>query len=399
MGSPLLYDTVAVKAVSSAQNPFIVKYADQYVRINRMNTGALMIGKAGENASAALVRFDGNTIPKDLEYLKPEDLQTCQLKLKSFKYGIGDTINNYLSFKVYPCVNLWDTTVTWNKLFVDANNIIDYSKPIASFSGNLPFKDSNEVNLDFDKNTLIDWLVKEHYKVNTKQDTTFGFVIVPDENSNVIRKFLGQSISASLSDIFFNKITFTYKTNKGSDSTHSIKAAIELPVAKIVDPIPNYLNIQGGVSYKSRLFFDFSSLPKDIGVHQARLELHIDRKNSWLSNVGIDSAQSDLVAYVMKTAENTTPAKGDTLLYTYGYIEKGTDLFYFNQFAPAVEALIKNGNKGFVEISNIDFKAKYQYMDKYLFYSPTFSEESKRPTLKIIYARRPNYNTKSGENK
>ncbi|MBM2816122.1 MAG: hypothetical protein HW421_2884 [Ignavibacteria bacterium] len=372
IGSSFITDTINIVPINNSVTKLIASTQPKREELLHMNNGGLLIGSINDSTKAmACMRFD---LPDTFPYIKAEDIVSAKFTLFLSNYLLGDIINPFLSFKVFKAKNIYELNATWDTLY----NLIDYTSIVGYFSSKIDINVAKEYEIELDKNMVAQWL---RWQADTsKLALITGILLVPDGNSNVIARFDAQELGI---DYYPNILTINYN-NSGTITTIKCRAGIEGAVSTA--PFPSEpITIQAGVSYRTALDFDFSSLPGLISIHKASLELTLNMEKSQIGTTGLDSVIA-LNLYVDTVKEK------DYGIYYYGFRQSGTNKFIFPSISSAVEKWMRQDKKGRM-ILHIQSTLEKEYLrtDKLVFYGLN-DPEPVRPKLNIIYSTRPGLN-------
>ncbi len=199
----------------------------------------------------------------------------------------------------------------------------------------------------------------------------YGMMISAAANCNLV---LGCPTTYTTSDLR-PELYIVYHT--GTDTTHlSYRPFQQTFFADAPQPTTSdsVFFVQAGVSYRSKLNFDVTSIPSRASVTKATLELTLNPstaltlRNSYSSN--------SIVAHI---AHNT-----DTLssLSAFGTFANDTTYTLSLDVKSLLQQIVsKRPDYGFVLRSTGDYIA----LDRYAFYGVTASDPNKRPRLNITY--------------
>ena len=390
VGSPLLYDTVMVTAVSSLDNPYITgqKIVDFHKGI--LNTYGILIGKYQGMESASFIRC-GDLPEKDsLSYMTPDRIISSKFVLKAKRWAMGDSLAP-LSFKAYEVKKLWTIKATWDSMFTAPADYIDYSKAVGKFSDQITLRDSvTDVTFDFDKELTAKWL---KYGSDTANYINLGIALKPDENCNQIRRFAGQFIAQATDTVHYNELQVVYLNKENEQDTITLRSAMDFTLTNAPRPSDDLFVLQGNAQYATQLSFDLSTLPDNIAIHSAQLEVQLDLEKSLLSNYNSDSLRDPLISAVYLKNGADSIVVGDTLIpLLYGAIQSDFRTYKYSLFTYAIEYWLRYGmKKGQIILTKTPVEKQYVALDKYVFYGINDPDPKKRPRLKIIYSRRPSY--------
>ncbi len=390
LGYPLLYDTLMVKAVSSLDNPFIT--GSKIINFNKgiLNSSGILIGKYAGMNSAAFIRC--GDLPDSLSYITPEMIISSTFTLKAKRWAIGDTSSSSpVSIDAYKIKKLWTVKTTWDSMFTAPADYIDYSKKVAQFSRFVPFQDSlYDVKFDFDKDLTAEWL---KFGSDTAHYINLGIALVAGEGSNQIRRFAGQYIGSSSDTIHYNELKVVYINKNNKQDTITLHSAMDYTLTNAPHPQDDQFVLQGNAQYATQLQFDLSSLPDNIAIHSAALEVQLDLEHSILSNYYTDSLRDQTIAAVYLKNGADSVVVGDTLIpLLYGNVGTNFRTYEYPLFTYAIEYWMRYGmKKGQIILTKLPVEKQYIALDKYVFYGINDPDPKKRPKLKIIYSRRPDY--------
>lgn len=399
IGFPFLRDTVSVEAVSSEKHPFIVDQKVQKQHSRFINMGGFLIGKAGEYKSMAFIRFE--TLKDTFKFITPEKIISSTVTIKALKYAFGDTTAP-LAFDIYKVNKIWSPKTTWDSVTSAGADYIDYSKKVGHYSAKVAQSDTGEViTMDLDKALASEWLF---FGDDTLKYINKGIAFVPNENSKVIRKFAGPSLNDKSSSTFFSEVKIVFLNSQNKLDSVEMKTAMEYALSDAPSHLDNPENatdivLQGAVQYKTDLFFDLSSIPDNVAIHSATLEMTLNVGKSKLSNYGADSLRDlQITATYRKVSGVDTLTEAEKKISS-AYGNKGADFvtYKFDLFTYIVEQwMLRDGKKGLVTLSKAPVQYEYNTIDKYVFYGLKDPDPTKRPKLKIVYSVRPSYNYKKG---
>jgi hypothetical protein len=139
--------------------------------------------------------------------------------------------------------------------------------------------------------------------------------------------------------------------------------------------IPNErILIQSGVSYNGTMRFDISKLPRNVIINEAYIQFKCDPANSFY----LKNSQDKRIAFSMIT--DTISHSSDNLFYYANLIDSIT-------YGVRLNAIFQKWNSGTadnfgLQLINIDYATGFNSL---ALYTPTASDPSKRPYLRILY--------------
>ena len=228
----------------------------------------LLIGKA-ENASAySMIKYKfslADTIIADIKSNKINVLDSWVSLVKDYKFGDSSAAFDY---NVYKINSGWSSSTfsadSFNLGLLSYDNV-----NVSSFR-----ETDNDTLYTFHLDTTVtsSWL---HSFADTSLDyTNYGILISPKSES---QKVLGFSALSSTGE---DQPLLTYVIEKPGvyiDTVYAYTYAdISFVTGNRFDAGPENLVIQSSLSTEAKLFFDLSSLPKDITINSATLTLTVD---------------------------------------------------------------------------------------------------------------------------
>lgn len=390
VGSPLLYDTVMVTAVSSLENPYITGQKIVGFHKGVINSYGILIGKYAGMESASFIRCGDLPAKDSLSYMTPDRILSSKFVLKAKRWAMGDSLAP-LSFKAYKVQKLWTLKATWDSMFTAPADYIDYSKEIGKFSDQITLRDSvTDVTFDFDKDLAAEWL---KYGSDTANYVNLGIALVASENCNQIRRFAGQFIAQASDTVHYNELQVVYLNKANERDTITLRSAMDFSLTNAPRPSDDLFVLQGNAQYATQLSFDLSTLPDNIAIHSAQLEVQLDLANSLLSNYDSDSLRDQIISAVYLKNGADSVVVGDTLIpLLYGSIQSNFRTYRYSLFTYAIEYWLRYGmKKGQIILTKMPVEKQFLALDKYVFYGINDPDPKKRPRLKIIYSRRPTF--------
>lgn len=397
IGLSFISDTVSVKTISSDDMQFITKHSIRKMHSSYINMGGFLIGKADDYQSMTFIRFE--TLKDTFKFIKPEKIISSTVKLKVQRYAFGDSLAP-LAFDVYKNKKLWFPSTPWDSVFKDPADYIDYSKKIGEFNQVVPLTDSGVIiKLDLDKELISEWLFwgdKHEEYVNT------GIAFVPNANSRNIRKFEGPSLNQGGANKFYTEVFVKFYNSKNEVDSVVMKSAMEYTLSDAPEHADKEdIVLQGAVQYRTDMEFDFSSLPDNIAIHSAYLELKLNKEKSRFSNYNTDSLRDNqiIIAYRGMDLKDTLSAI-EQKLNANGTKDKDFVTYKFPRFTYLLEQwILHGGKKGIATLHKAPIHHEHFTIDKYVFYGMNDPNPANRPRLRIVYSKRPDYNYQKGGKK
>lgn len=372
LGFELLFDTVSVKTIESADYPLISQ--TQNIRTPKVifNSSCIYIGQTNEMTAVSLLRFQ--YIPDSLADLSIDKISDCYLELYPNNYAFGDLNANFLSFDIKKVTKYWTANSTCDTLF-DAGGNSDYFDNMiqGTYSGVIPLGDTiTSIKIPLRKELLLEWFAMARDSI-----INWGIAFIPNQNSNIIRQFSAQVIGDSLKRA---EITMKYTDNKDSARTLKLKTAIDASVVCSSEIESDDIVIRGGTIDKSALFFDLTHIPAESGILHAELELTMDKNKLKLGNMPVDSVIAG--GFYFGNVLDTNPSQ-----IVYGFRKPGTDKYLFPNMVPLIERFIRTGGSGRLVLYTEGWSL-IRRLDYLPFYGNKESNIEFRPQLRIVYSAR-----------
>ncbi|MEW6195488.1 MAG: hypothetical protein AB1521_10050 [Bacteroidota bacterium] len=285
-------------------------------------------------------------------------------------YTLGDAANNF-DFTVHKINSKWSSagfdkdSLSSGSFSFDPTNVL-ISKTI----------DDTTFNFDIEPEVVQKWL--EYHADTLSNPKYYGLLLKPTSGT---QKMIGlKSLQSSDSETLPLIHVVMEKPSVYKD-TISINPYMDIHVVTgEVSTDPNRIVLEGGLPIKGNLFFDLSSLTKDLIINKATLELTVDTVAS------IDgSAKSDsILARILKdsTAKSLT---GDSLIAT---VIKRTG----NVFSGDITWMVQRWAQGTVENQGIllELYDEDESTARISIYGTKEPQALLRPRLKIIYVKKNN---------
>lgn len=400
MGSPLLFDTVGAKSITSNDYPLITKTFNFVRKKSRMNQNAMYIGQDPVSGlkSGGVFIFSGDNIDTTLHNKIKSGLTSVQLKLYPYEYILGDTASKFLSFDIYKIKKnkmenfKWVYGLQYDDIISTSNNYYDPSQKVGSYTGSLVTSYLDSIYIDIDKNLMMDWLTND-YVTATDTFVNWGLVIVPREESKCIRRFRSPAPGTGDSVNYNSQLVINYSEtvdNTLDTVTYLLPSSVESPFTGVFAPSnPNEILVQAGVEQSTLMYFDVSQIPTNASIILAQLELTINREKSVIGTPDYKIGYTSLMCYNLPYKYLGYKAEDVPLssLSKYGGLYQSGDKFIFNEyFFEVIEDWVYNKKEGYLWFF---FADTYNKLDKLVFYGMDEPDVNKRPKLKIMYSLKP----------
>ncbi len=331
----------------------------------------LILGKNSNSESVVLLHFSIFLTDSLKTQLNNHEAFVTKAWLQMTpNYTLGD-VNNNFDFTVHKINSQW-SSVGFNKdsllsgsFSFDPTNVLT-SKTI----------DDTTFNFEVEPEVVQKWL--EYHADTLNNPKYYGLLLKPAPGT---QKFIGFNSLQSSDSETRPLINVVMEKPSVYKDTISINPYMDLHVVTGDVPTnPNRIILEGGLPIQGNLFFDLSSLTKDLIINKATLELTVDTLASFDGNPKSDS----ILARILKdsTAKSLT---SDSLIAT---VIKRTGNVFSGDITWMVQRWIQGTveNQGILlELYDEEFSAA-----RISLYGTKEPEVSLRPRLKIIYVKKKN---------
>lgn len=315
----------------------------------------LLLGKSENMESRVVMRFNG--IPTDKQTAV---IDSASLRLR-VNYRFRDSIGT-LALEVRRILKSWtESTMNWDSTNVAGtlNSTID---TVALFS--ITPQDS-VISI------RIDPVVRAWFAAGSS--TPYGFALMPSLGSTIVA---GLSTYSDVSVDYRPNLVISYHTDTDTATLSLFPSARSSVSDGTVPSTPGIDYIQGGISYRTKMKFNISSLPPSASITSAQLSYAVDTPASFANSF---TRYQMIVHYALSDAASP-------LLSTYsasGNPKDSTNAAYSAEVRQIVQTWHSGtANNGFV----LRASGESQTLDRYALYGATATDTLRRPRLKIIYS-------------
>ena len=383
VGTDLWIDTVTLHSISTTDTTLFSSTINDTKRFGLFRLGGLLLGKYEGITAITFVRF--TNIPDTLNYVTENDIVECTLELTPQRYSYGDTNSNRLDFSVRRINNLWFNQTTWDSIVDPTKQPFYTSQQFGSFSGTSTAQDTLPLKVTIDK-----FIASEFFRLQSDTNlriTNYGLALVPNGNTNVIRRFSTKSLSsADQSKYVFLRVVFRNQRKNNALDTVLIESGVDATMVNDATPNSNQnLVIQGSLMKRAKIEFDLTMIPKDAFIHYAQLSFVRNEAESKGGTNGIDEFIG-LSYYDNPDNASITPTRLFLAERT-----ANTQTYTFKSIVSLVEQWLRYSNGKGVAYLEPEGTSKLLEIDKVSFYGISTPDSTKRPSLKIIYSTRPGF--------
>lgn len=355
-------DTTLTRFLDSEADTMNITSSNYKQFINTFGSQNLLVGNYQGYTSKSLLKF--TSINNDLD---SATVISAILTLTYNNYFFKDEMG-LTSFNIYQVNNNFNyKSVTYDS--ITSSSIGNIS--MGSYSG-IP-RDTQTINITLNNQFVKNWL---EYAADTAYSVkNYGMILQPDMSSNTIKGFCSfnnlENLVPYVNIIYSkNNVTDTIKINISDYVSLSDAPSSIIPGEKFI--------LQNGVAYRDMMRFDLTKLPSNVIINNVNLILYLDKANSFISG----TTDKRLVARMLLDSVTKT----DTIT---------TEIFALDSSTYSISSGVFNGvfqrwNSGVLPNLGITLKNYYeiQNLDNFIFFSPSATDVTKRPRLKITYTPR-----------
>ncbi len=288
------------------------------------------------------------------------------------KYKLGDT-TGFFDFTVHKIISEWDVA----KLHRDT---LQYINRDANDIASNKIKTDSTVTFDINKNVVYDWL--RYTADSNSTDKNNGIYITPTNSTNY---FVGFEATYAYGTYEQTQIMIVLQKPTEIDTLVGYPSR-DLHVVEKLQPKPvseDRIYLEGGYALRGTVFFDLSSLPKEIAISKATIELTIDTQSS----VDGIPASDSLFVHILKDSTKKTLADSSSILLL---TRKGNK--FTGDISGIVQAwnseLLIDGKKLENQGINLTLFDEYSSVARIVLYGSKEQNALLRPRLTIYYPKK-----------
>lgn len=360
IGAKLLnQDLINVLSLDSAKDSLFQSSSIYKKVIALSNADRLLLGKKNNVEAGILIKFFISLADSTKLQLKNNELTVISANVeltKNYTYG---TATAPIDYSVHKINSKWSTGFTSDSLaslVFDANDI--------SFSKT--FSDSIN-SFKFDNQTALDWM-------KARADT-----IIPIDNGLYIKPSLSSDKIVGFQALTIEELPIPYLrivVEKAGAFVDTLSYFPSIDLSVISGSLPNVgtenIGIQAGLNSEGRLFFNLSSLPKEIVVNYAQLTLTLDTLQTI---TGSSFTNSLRVNYITDSASLAIDSSLSLFLARDGNAFKGSVTSFIQR------SLVENSNHGLL----LSASDKLNGVELFAIKGSNAAIFPERPKLQIIY--------------
>lgn len=324
-----------------------------------------VLGKNSFVESSILMQFAPAFTDSMITYYKNNKvkIKKAWMEMKPV-YKLGDESLNF-NFSVHQIRKSW-TSTGFDK---DSIASLKYDSKDVSSS-----KVLNDSLLTFNIEPVVveEWL---KFRIDTSTaPKNYGLLFKPTASC---QRFLGFNAYGETESANLPTLKVEYEQNTSVDTLSSTPYMDVHVVTGTLPQQSQYFYLQGGLSIRGFLYFDLSSLPKDIIVNSAKLELTIDTLKSLNGKPFSDSIN------VRALKDSITKAfSGDSLIVS---VLKRNKNIYTGEITWLVQKWVSSNDPKINQGIALSLTDEERSVARLSIYGSKASEIVNRPRLKIIY--------------
>ncbi|MEJ5349966.1 MAG: DNRLRE domain-containing protein [Melioribacteraceae bacterium] len=280
VGSELLQDVNKIKLNEFNTQKENVKLSSNTFK-KKITLGVsdkLILGKNSYIESYILLSFNIYLADSIVTKIKDNKLRVAETWMDmKVKYSLGDK-NLPFDFTVHQVRKNWGS----DAFNYDSLKILNYDANDVSYSRSIT---DTLVKFNLAPNTVFEWL---KYSVDTTlAPPNYGLLFKPTSATQRLLGFKGYQLN---NDPDVPTLYIVLEQPSVFKDTILVSPYMDIHVVNGADVYSlNDIVLEGGLGYKGFLFFDLSSLPKNIIISKATLELNVDSLKSFDGSPSSDS--------------------------------------------------------------------------------------------------------------
>jgi hypothetical protein len=334
-----------------------------FKRYTAMDAAYNLVGAASGRTAIAAVEFYPSYLPLN------DTMVITSAKVRLLMATSFGNPSGTLRFTAHRIQRSWlSYTLTWDTVQAGF-----YESTVRGTYTGTGGPDSQWVEISLDTAMVREWFS------TSSSASKYGFVLVPDPSSTVIRGF-HSTLDDTLAWHPSLQVTSPNYPGATAETTLVFPYGMDTFVGDVDQTVtldPALIQLQAGVMLGGSVKFDLSFIPRGSTVLLSELFLERDLTSSWLSaSVGDTSISGHLIL-----AEGTPPTFQG--VGTVSTRPTGTANTYKIVVTSAAQSWVRGPNYGMV--LQTSSPALYQTMGMITFHSHTAADPAHRPRLKVVY--------------
>lgn len=324
-------------------------------------SATLLLGTFRPLEARTLLEFDG--IPAD----KPMATIDSAILTLHIDYRFGDTTAGF-GFTVHQLLLAWNsTTLLWSNLVPVLDSLYNHTNDTTFYS---PVQAQDTILTVHIEPVVRSWFQAEN-------SAPYGVILIPSPTENFV---LGFANYINTVGDFRPTLTIGYHDSTAGDTTTlTLLPSQVLFLANSVRPVPtDTVYVQSGIAYRGRVKFDLGSLPKNVSITSATMNLFLNSSSS-LRNV------YTLNSIIANPALDSSSLPGLSSLSAAGTPDLlDSSMFNFDIKSFVQQWIATSPNYGMM----LRAYDEYTSLDGFVFYGAK-ADAAHRPRLTITYTKFP----------
>lgn len=323
-----------------------------------------LVGRSGNYVAYTLLQFPSSLFPQR----DTVNVLSAELSLRAVTWS-GDSLSTF-GFTVHKITESWGSgSFQWDSLSLKPNFYETASR--GTFNG-VVARDTQTISVSLDTALVREWLQPQTI-------TQYGIILIPTTGTSVIRG-LNAFYSTPESTQFYPTLRVIARgRNTSTPDTSTFIYGYDTFVGNVTSLTtdPELLYLQSGITYRSRIVFDLSSIPKGAIINEAQLFLV---ENPAANRLTRFSGEKTIAGHVLLDASDTTRFE------VHGELGKiSSTSTYTLKIRHASQAWLRGASNNHGLLLRNTTANEFSSFDLYTFYNHTAADSTKRPRLKIIY--------------
>jgi hypothetical protein len=356
---------IQFKQLDSKDTPISQSSSTFEAKLNLGTSPYIILGKNANLESVVLMQFSPAFADSMVIYYKSNKVKIKKAWMEMRRaYKLGDETQNF-DFTLHQIRKNW-TSTGFDKdslvlLTYDSKNVAS-SKVLAD----------TLLKFDIEPEVIEQWL---KYRVDTlSAPKNYGLLMKPTANTQRFIGFIafGETITSDLPTL-----KIQYEQNSKVDSLYSTPYMDVHVVTGSFPKQPDYIYLQGGLTNRGFLSFNISSLPKDIIINSAKLELTIDT----LKSINGQPLSDSIDVRALKDSVSKA-LSGDSLIVS---VLKRNKNIYSGEITWLIQKWISSTEPNINQGMMLSLTDEQRSLAKLAIYGSNAAEVINRPRLKIVY--------------
>lgn len=356
---------IQFKQLDSKETPINQSSSSFEAKLKLGTSPYIILGKNSNLESVVLMQFSPAFADSMIIYYKSNKVKIKKAWMEMRRaYKLGDETQNF-DFTLHQIRKNW-TSTGFDK---DSLALLTYdSKNVASSKVIV----DTLLKFDIEPEVIEQWL---KYRVDTlSAPKNYGLLMKPTANTQRFIGFIafGKTITSDLPTL-----KIQYEQNSKIDSLNSTPYMDVHVVTGSFPKQPDYIYLQGGLTNRGFLSFNIASLPKDIIISSAKIELTIDT----LKSINGQPLSDSIDVRALKDSVSKE-LSGDSLIVS---VLKRDKNIYSGEITWLIQKWISSSDTNVNQGMMLSLTDEQRSLARLAIYGSKAAEVINRPRLKIVY--------------